>query len=114
MVAWEWVAVILSVASNIAFFVAQEADAKETTKGIDQGGFEGNDWIVHFFTSKPTLNDLNIYNLARWGVWTVAFIVLDFFNLPLGLAGHTALGIGLAVGHYNGYKEWKQWLASGS
>lgn len=107
METWMKVGIALTTVFNGLFFYSQWLDAKWTDKGIKAGvGVEGNEFIVKLFSNKPTFKQLEIYNLGRWAIFTTAFAVLAHFNSALGFAGLTAWGIGLAVGHYNGYKAW--------
>jgi len=92
----------------------QWLDATWTTKGIAKGGFEGNELITWFYkTNRPSFRQLFAFNV---GFYLLAFIPLELLavikHYPAADGLATACGIGFAIIHFLGFREWVKWLRS--
>jgi hypothetical protein len=101
------------VLSGLAFGM-QYLDATWTTKGIAKGGFEGNELITKFYkTNRPSFRQLLAFNA---GFYLVMFIPLELVAVlkhnVVADAFATACGVGFAITHFLGFREWVKWLKS--
>lgn len=95
-------------------FAMQWLDATWTTKGIARGGFEGNEIITVFYkTNRPSFRQLLAFNV---GFYLLLFVPLELVAVlkhnVVADAFATACGIGFAINHFLGYREWVNWLKS--
>lgn len=105
---------VLNLVLTALTLAMQYLDAAWTTKGIEKGGFEGNEMITWFYkTNRPSF--LQLFGFDA-GFYLLAFVPLELVAVLRhnvvadGFA--TACGVGFAISHFLGYREWVKWLRS--
>jgi len=95
--------------------IAGAYDAERTDKGIRSGvAVEGNAVIKLFFGDKPSLKQLDAFNIVRGTLFAFVGVLSLFFAIWALYGGAIGALIATTFGHIVGGKNWEYLMAGGN
>lgn len=105
---------IFFAAAFVAFLYAQYLDATATVRAYKKGGSEGNELVTWFFhCTRPTLFQLQLFNIVEYGVLFLPFYFVNLFTGNPVCGGFAiSVAVGMPIGSFLAARQWAKWERS--